>query len=190
MPDAPINIDLTKHDDTSLHIARAIAINNYAALEQALCALFSRAAAIDNRAAAIIFFKVVNTRSRMGMLDKLLKHRFPEEPRTYFKSIDSTLKKIDGLRNQIVHWVASTSIDMDTQSIDLALVHPDFTTVDGDPLDIKTIQAFAKHCILYALAISAYAAKLGGAELPPPWPEILQRPLSYPLQSDHPLAQI
>lgn len=190
MPDAPRHVDLTTLDDSSFQLSRANAIHAYAYLEQALCRLFAFLAQVDNRTAGIVFFKVVNTRSRLAILDQLMRYRRGDEHRTFFNSLMKNLPKLDTDRNKVIHWLPVITIYDDRVSV--LLQHPDFSdsTDNQSPIDEAELNVFARNCTAYGRAIHLFTSHLLGEEQVAPWQHIFQLRFPYPLPEDHPIFQI
>ena len=106
--------DLQKlHEEANRGIAedrfwanRGKAIQEYARLEQAMCAVFSDLSGMSGEAAAIIFFRIASAQARNDMLDKLMHVRHGSTYGAFWNSIHKALGPLDRQRNEIVHWLA------------------------------------------------------------------------------------
>jgi hypothetical protein len=113
---------MSETNANKLRIARALAIEAYAALESALVVLFARLLDTTNDKAAIIFFKITNANARNEILGGLLEETHQSKYHTYWHGQAGAQgqKKITGLlalipqldqqRNFIVHWHQSSTV--------------------------------------------------------------------------------
>lgn len=102
--------------DGKLQIARALAIEAYANLEQSLCHLFGILMGSPTDKAAIVYFKLYNASVRNKIIEELLEkaHHSKFDIFWHGQPGQSGVPKIPGLfthirqldekRNQIIHW--------------------------------------------------------------------------------------
>ena len=86
-----------------LMIARAGAIQAYAYLEFCLASLFARLLQTDIDAAGIVFYRIINARSRNRILNDLKKNRCRDIYPEYWNSLIKNMTELDQKRNEIVH---------------------------------------------------------------------------------------
>lgn len=90
-----ITIDNPAH---AMLFARGYAISSYSELEQSLCMLFGGLADLSQDVAALIFFRIVNTRSRLSILEYLFKNRFGSNFNLLRNSIVNHVKDLEHIR--------------------------------------------------------------------------------------------
>jgi hypothetical protein len=173
-------------------IARADAIQAYSFFEAALCALFSHLAGVTNQIGGIIFFKMVNARSRIATLERLKRLKYGNARNLYFNSIMAATTPLDGERNKIVHWheVIDSSGYFGTPSVRVLLHAPNFwdSSPDSPVLDTAAMLKFAETCSTFSHATRALTADWSGR----PWlssPDIFEQRVTHPFPEDHPLAR-
>lgn len=173
---------------------RGIAIQHYQALEQALCTVFSWASGTTPSVAGTIFFKITSTRSRMSILDRLVKKKMGSRYRTFWNAYLKEVGAIDQQRNEIVHWGTGVRVSADKKSARLFLTPPNFWDRSEETPEYSTrdLAAFGDKCDVYARALNMFW--LACCSLPDvpeyqPWRDIFQQPLGYPLPPAHPLAR-
>jgi hypothetical protein len=100
---------MEKVEVTAFDAARLKAIESYALLEHQLAGLLLPLLGVKKEAYTI-FFRITNTRSRYSIITALLRDLDDKEARKFWKSIEKALTKIDGIRNNIIHWLAIVDI--------------------------------------------------------------------------------
>jgi hypothetical protein len=192
-------VDLTK--EQNLQLARATAIDQYAKLEHLLATLFANFLRTEVEMAAVVFHRIVNTRSRNAILTDLLPRRYGSTYDIFWNGLRVMGQKpipgliglvgqIDQGRNEIVHWTDAVG-----EKDEHFLVPPTFWTKETPSarLRVTDIIAFtakaeflaglAMHFFLYLSNISLTAEKRDT------WQKIFEQPVSYPPPSSHPLFQ-
>lgn len=171
---------------------RGRAINTYAGLEQFLCNAFIRFGEMEPEVASIIFFKITNARSRNEILDKLKKRAWKDQYNIFWNSLVKEINQIDGKRNEIVHWHTRTNLSGDKDKLVSSFgLQPGSLYSESPPKTAEDLEEFIVRCGRCADALNMFTMAL--YDLPqilaqPPWPEIFQLPLTYPIQSGHPLS--
>src|SRR4029078_5972969 len=95
-----------KRDNPSLialMLARAAAIQAYANVEQSLASVFSTLLQTDSIIAGIIFFRIVNARSRLTIMEEIIQYRYASTYNVFCKSGTKLLHSIDSTSNNIIH---------------------------------------------------------------------------------------
>ena len=69
-----------------LIVQRANAIDAYAGLERSLAIIFSMLLDIDQDLATLVFYRIVNTRSRNAMLQDLITRKYSTTYKRYWES--------------------------------------------------------------------------------------------------------
>jgi len=87
--------------EARLLVARSLAIQDYATLEQSMCGLFAHLSGTPNHVAATVFFRLTNSQSRLAILDQLMRLKYGAEYRPFFNSLTKMLRPMDGTRNEI-----------------------------------------------------------------------------------------
>ena len=191
----PVNgSDPFRAEENNFHVSRAAAIQAYAKLEQALCSLFALLLAVGAPEAGIVFFKIVNAKSRLDIIEKLKKRKLGGANNLYFNSLLSGLKQLDGRRNQLVHWHEHFAIRMEDGAAykPATLEPPNFWIHDENtvPLTHADLIDFAYEADFYTRATNTFTwhhEPQGELAQDEPWLSILARPLAYPPPEDHPL---
>jgi hypothetical protein len=174
-------------------IARAIAIQAYAALEQSLCFLFAHLSDTSQQVAGTIFFRITNAASRVAILEKLMRMKHGNANRLFFNSVIAAIRPLDGKRNEIIHWHTTVVVgDGPTPGeawLHLELAPPNFWVRDKNTPSIlpEDMMAFEAKCDFWGRAINMLTMHLMHGPLDGAWPEIFEQPLGYPPLEAHPL---
>lgn len=96
---------MEKVEMTAFDAARIKAIDHHALLEHSIAGLLCPLLGVKKQAFTV-FFRISNTRARYSIIDALLRDAKQTEARKFWQSIEKELTKIDGTRNNIVHWTA------------------------------------------------------------------------------------
>lgn len=169
-------------------VGRGTAIQNYAALEHSLCFLMAYLMGTSVQVSSIVFFRIINTRSRTKILSDLVRLKIPQY-QDYWKSMFKLLRSIDETRNKIVHWTAVTKID--PPAIRLSLRPPDFWNGENaTEIGVQELMVFANTCNFIQQSVNVFNLAIfqGGVPNQASWLEVFQQPVVYPPPSHHPLA--
>lgn len=185
-------------------LVRGDAIGAYANLEAALCRLLQSLLSVDVATAGIIFYRVVNTRSRNTILNDLLGHRYGQKFDAFWNSALKHIRILDGERNEIAHWHFVTEVGaddgpnvrLDDQSKGLSVLHrPNSWLANPQASSRKTHEdmlTFTGKCHFMSRAIDVFATVVSVPEpfpVPQSWHDICLQPLPYPPPDNHPLSQ-
>jgi hypothetical protein len=182
-----------------LQLARAKAIQSYASLEQVLCELFSYASETIPPVAGTIYFKITASRTRLDILDKLMKIKHKSTYALFFNSMRKMVDMIERNRNEIVHWhmlgVGDEGSTGRAEFREMVLFPPNFWIIDQNTprYTIDDLLNFKSQCDFLGMAVRMFVDTLNNREFlgrPPIDPGIFQRALEYPPSADHPLAGI
>jgi hypothetical protein len=202
---------MSETNANKLRIARALAIEAYAALEWALVVLFARLLDTTNDKAAIIFFKITNANARNEILGGLLEETHQSKYHTYWHGQAGAQgqKKITGLlalipqldqqRNFIVHWHQSSTVTSAGEKWDdLRLPYYWVRGPHRQPITVPALEefrfkaAFVQLSIFYFTQFTSKSSdvflRAYGGELAT-WTRIFEQPVPYPPASNHPLVQ-
>ena len=164
-------------------LARGTAIQSYANVEFFLCMLFAHLISSPIEIAAIVFYRIVNTRSRNVILTELLAKRHEKQYEIYWNSIATLLRGLDQDRNNIVHWHTVMHFDMDKMTtVGAALIPPNYWRKSGAEITVPAMRDFTNRCTFVAGYIGGLTNWLNGQmreEERNTWREILQRPVVY-----------
>lgn len=175
-------------------IARSLAIQSYANVEQSLCDLFAHLSDTTLIVAGAIFFRMSNSASRLALLDRLMRMKYQDKHRLFFNSLISALKPLDGARNEIVHWHMAVDIMQEGHGDifvgNTTLTPPNFWARDDNTPEWNTesLNKFEDKCRFMFQVIMGLSDLLRGRFVP--LPDIYDQPLSYPPPPDHPAAPI
>lgn len=200
-----VEIDLGKPttNATEFHYTRSCAIEAYATLERSLSDLLTLLLANDMRAAATIFNRLGNTKSRNLIIEDLIEHRYTGAYSAYWHGIAGTkdksglmtiIQSLDGKRNEIVHWHSVRNVTDTDDS--LVLMPPSFwfrpTAPTIDTVDLLSFiekANFAHRSLNMFITYVSEQGPPGDAAWRDTWRGIFQKPCSYPPSDTHPLFQ-
>lgn len=202
-----MEIDLAKpfEGQMEFYAARGKAIDAYAGLEASLCRLLGVLMRIDDKAAAIIFYKITNTSSRNQIIENLLADRHKDAysifwfgvPKTHHKrGMIHLIRDLDTERNKIVHWHSGLFIE-DERPI-IRLVKPaswGAETDQAESLETGDFLAFSMKADWVSRCLNMFTFFISGARLSLPaeqqhtWRDIFQQPCTYPPSNNHPINQ-
>jgi hypothetical protein len=188
---------------------RAQAIDAYAAVESELKNLLTGLIDINHKQAAIIFYRMMNSRARNAMFQDLIAIRYPEFFKPYWASMLKFITDLDAKRNRIVHWHIGGRQTFDDGKefktrIEPAMLNPtneNFFPIDDEAPNVDAIDLldFIRRAYFAANSINVFWFFAGGKfeefkdEIggdAPTWREtFLQRP-AYPPPAAHPLSRL
>lgn len=175
-----------------LKIVRADALQAYATVEQSLCVLLSILLRIPIEQAGTIFFRMVNARSRIAVLQDLLKDVHEDKFKPFWTPTSKRLVFLDGERNKIVHWHMGVFYQGTDAVAHLAKPTGWFPTDDDSRMFVEEIETFSLECEFWANALASFGADLRPKplETDDALPSIFLQPIAYPPPESHPLHQI
>lgn len=200
-----VDVDLSKPAPNAVdfYVLRSNALEAYGSLEQSLSNLLAQLLRNDIQAAAAIFNRLGNTKSRNLILEDLLRQRHGEtyshfwhgEPRTKNKrGLMNVIQSLDGTRNEIVHWHVVRAV---TENAELLMLMPpsfwvrpstaQITTADMDAFILKA--DFAARAINMFNAFVQDVVPIQDEDWRRTWREIFHRPCPYPPADSHPLSR-
>lgn len=189
----------------TMTLARGFAIGAYAGLEQSMCLAITELAGMDRDVGTLFFYRMVNSRSRTVVLEKLLNRRFKRDFNLFRNSILKRIGVLDAKRNGIVHWTLVSEVSSVDGHLDLGRV-PDKVTLrpptfwigaerEPEALTAEDIFDFSRDCSVVSRAINAFIMlnlhdSLGesperGAEIR----QVFLEALPNVLPQDHPLYE-
>lgn len=165
------------------YIARAEALNNYALVEKGLTFLFATCLDANARYASLIISKMINTRARNEVVQKITDWHTLKKFRPFTNSLFKLIGEVDGERNQLVHWHVK-----DREDGTFVLVPSDMLSTSDATMDENAIDALTEKCLTLAAMLSLFC---GHVKHPthPALHERFQQPLEYPLAPDDLLAR-
>ena len=203
----PINLDDLVRTG-KMQTLRATAIEQYSKMEASLAQLLAHLADTADKVASIIYFQMINTRSRTKALEQLLQmkhgiqydvhwHGQPGSPgKPKQTGLFALIRQTDEQRNNIVHWrtmgIISNGVAQDDQ-----LVMPDFWYRAPDkppePITTKMLEDFILKTEFIHRSINMFTWFHDGRRGVTPearqtWSEIFQQPALYPPLDTHPLS--
>ena len=171
---------------------RGKAIQSYATLEQSLCGVFAFVAGVDKSIAGTIFFNIASAHSLARILERLVQKRYKDNYRLFWTSIVKGFRRISEERNQIVHWMAASTVsglDSDGRPVvSMSLISPNFwdQISDQPAVTTETLVNFISKCDVYGRACNLFLLHIMGTALRD---DMFNCPLIYPLQDGHPLSR-
>lgn len=185
-----------------LDLARGRALSQYAHLESQLSSLFSQGFETHapglvhhNRAvhAVFVFYKIVNTRSRNQILQKVVEDRLKSSSSTFRKTLFKQMAETDEFRNKLAHWTVNGALGTDGQQRHFLVRGP--YGIVKDHLGTTDLDSWVIRMRFLFYLFSFVTSKIIG--LHPEWAqpraafeEILLRPIIYPPLPDHPIVPI
>ena len=186
--------ELHLRSDQDLIQARGHAVQAYTTIEFSLCVFLAHLMDTSYDVAGVIFFRVINTRSRNAIISELYRKKHGKAFDLYWKSLLKHVRSLDQRRNEIIHWHMITQISTDDPTMTIGrLMPPNYWGHDENTpaLKMPELLEFIEKCDVISRAMNMLNMHLTG-KLPEPaqstWLEIFQKPLDYPLPDDHPLS--
>ncbi len=187
----PVYPDIQMNGHTLPMLLRGNAVSAYANLESSLCMLFATALGVDQQRAGLVFYKITNTSSRNGILERLIKLREDQFFAPFWKSVMKLINKIDQERNEIVHWHFVTEftdadgphITIGDGSQGMSVLRPPATlfTENKKRKTHADLETFANKCEYVTRAVNVLNAVIGTPlSVPETWHEICRADLPYP----------
>jgi hypothetical protein len=166
----------------------------YAAIEQSLCYLLSYLSETKPDIAAIIFYRIVNNKSREQILEKLLKKKHGADYSLFWNSFAKILRELTETRNHCMHWHSMTYIG--SNGFEKVILRPpqvfnildesQSITKEGLLEFITKCMDMTKLCNMFTIFLSK---QFPLENLYDTWRGIFQQPITYPLPHTHPLSQ-
>lgn len=182
-------------EQDSIWANRGKAIQSYAMLEQALSNLLADLGGMTYETATTIFYKITNTGSRTGIIEKLLHAKYGSRFNLFWNAYLRELRRIDLKRNAIVHWLSVMYAAINTHNmmiVGISLIPPGQAASELDNrITSDDLIAFAEKCDVFARLCTMFWGATTDPQCPEDvkqtWLGIFQQPLVYPLPADHPL---
>ncbi|WP_425069044.1 hypothetical protein [Reyranella sp.] len=172
---------------------RGHAIQAYATLEQALCSLMAQFGNMAPRTAGTIFFRISNTRTRLRIVEELMKASVGNPYPDFWKQVQSLVGGLDGQRNEIVHWHTVQGVHVTEKGgtlTGLTLAPPNFWAQSPAAHTVETMKDFVQKCAFTSSLLNMYGSLLAGhlsGDAEKTWRGIFLQPVVYPPPSNHPL---
>lgn len=186
-------VDFNKNPPTHVELRfcaeRGYAIAQYAYYEEALACLFAYLIGLPPQLAGIPFFKINNARSRVAILERLLKKKHGATYNIFWNSLIKELQKLDNQRNNVVHW---TTVITCSEPPVVDLIPPNYWDSDANTpaMNLQDLEEFSAKCNFFTATLSFFLYTLQGEPfVPPAWLGIFQLPVTYPPPTGHPLNQ-
>jgi hypothetical protein len=165
------------------YIARAEALNAYALLEKSLALLFSKVLETDPRYATLIISKIVNTRARNEIVQRVIDMHTVGTFKAFTNSLFARITEADSERNKLVHW------HVDIHSDPLSLRPTNFLSATEDRMSEAKIEGLWKKAMYLASVVNEFDTHLQDWARDPTLHEKYLRPLCYPPEPDAPQFQ-
>lgn len=175
-----------------LVVARAAAINAYAGVEQQLLIMFMTLTGLNSEIGGMIFFRIVNTRSRNAMMEELLAAILGKKLDPFQKSLFKIIGYLDSKRNEIVHWHL-TGIQGYPETLSLVPPKESFPLPGVPAVLLKDLETFIETAGFIAYAICWFSLMTWGGfpdtnEHRALRDKYLRSPIRLPVRT-HPLFQ-
>ena len=190
--------------DGKLQIARAVAIEEYAKVEQSLSWLFAGLLGTTRDKAGVVFFRLTNTHSRNSIIESLLQKNHGLIYRTYWSGTQqhgglfTLLRQLDSRRNEIVHWHVVMSVGGDPAKTSESLHPPNFwnRTPTTQSIGLAELEDFTLKADFVGRSINMFTAFTDpsmnphfAADNSAAWQGIFEQPITYPPPDTHPLSR-
>jgi hypothetical protein len=178
-PDLTIRIP----EPSSLHLAVGRGIDAYSRVEAEQAFLLKAILKTDIRTAYLICFAVQNTRSRVDLIENLLRYKFSNKFETYWDSCSKFIGILAQFRNAIAHWHPSLKIYSDVSN-ELRYVQSIAPPVPSNlrHIEEKDIPAFVADCENICAALRDLSKFISSRRRS--LPQKFQQPLAYRNQAD------
>jgi hypothetical protein len=189
-------------EDNRFWAARAIAIQSYASLEQALGELFAGLGEIRPEIAGVIFFKITSAQVRDAIIDKLFQLKFASGFNLFRNSLIKALRPLSNERNEIVHWNVINSITRhdDGRMTGTLLLEPPALWRERPSVktwSIESLRSYKVKCDFFKTIVGMFTTIVvhrrefhGRSESwHNAWRDIFQVAITYPPPADHPSFQ-
>jgi hypothetical protein len=189
-----LKLDDNQQQFNSLMAWRGRAIEQHAQLDMSLMVALAHLLATTTDLAAIVYYKIQNARSRLSILEALMRKRHGTTHKNFWESHLKIIKAVDQTRNEIVHWIARGDIEFreGTQSTTYCLAPAaGWATGSSEAKTISDLEEFCVKCDFLARLTNIFIGQISGQTTPrvEPWLSIFQQQSVYPPPSDHPLVQ-
>jgi len=174
-----------------LWLSRARAIQSYANVEHGLCALLAAFAQTDIHSATVIMFKI-GAHPRNAILDDLMDYRYRDEYGTFWRSLMKRVRRLDGVRNNIVHWHEYIGLTATTATVGLSRPATWYSSSGISTMSVSAIDEFSAECGFVGRLLNVFHSHLLGklkVDDPDdkPWHGVFKEPIAYPPPEAHPL---
>jgi hypothetical protein len=204
MSESPVDLGAIGRDG-KMQIARALAIEEYTMVESNLARLFAALLGTADRKGSIVFFALLNARSRNSTLESLLQEQHGNKYDAYWygepgragkpktPGLITLIRQLDDERNRIVHWHPVQKIDGTKSSEVLLPPHFWHRAPTAVPITIESLTAFAQKASFVHRSIAMFYAFTTmqdrlRTDTKQTWLEIFARPALYPPSNTHPLS--
>lgn len=174
--------DSSEEARDQFYISRAEALNSYALLERALTILFAAQLGTAPNYATLIVSKIINTRARNEVIQKVVDHSTGKRFRPFTNSLFAQVAEADGLRNQLVHWHVEERDDGT-----FALCPTDILSTSDARMTEAEIDALNHHCLFLSGVTLVFSNHTRDWAKDPALHERFRLPLRYPPEPDDPL---
>lgn len=192
--------------ENNITLARGAAIEGYAELESVMCRLIGHLLGTTWEKSAIVFYNIMNTRSRNSILESLLEETYGTRYNAYWHGTPGSrgnprvggllalIRQIDEKRNQIAHWPNMGYRDEDWH-LTYRIVRPTafyggkFTnniTTEALAEFINKIRFVYRSTLCFLFMIQGTLDST--PDLLSTWQKICQQPVTYPPSDTHPLS--
>jgi hypothetical protein len=186
--------DQERHDYMQTLVDLAQAIEIYASLEQGLARLLQIFLGVNAKQAGIIYFRIVNTRSRSLTLTELFEGERRNHAEKFWESLLKELRILDQQRNEIVHWHMVTEVG--EEQVRHHLSPPMFWIRKGESAKYysEQLHKFIHRCEFVVRTVNMFILYLEGcldddSENAQIWRRKFQQPIIYPPGDTHPLSR-
>jgi len=166
-------------------IARAEALLGYTYIERALSLLFASILGTRARYATLIISKILNTRARNELVQKIADDVTQKKFRTFTNSLFREISDLDGKRNMLVHWL----IEVREDGVSV-LRHPDPFGGSNVEMTERQLWELASKASFLVSVINMFREYITKPEKGDALRNIFLQPLSCPPEPHHPLYQM
>jgi hypothetical protein len=199
--------------DDALRIARSIAIEQYARLEDALCIILANLLGIRHDDAAVIFYATTNADARNRIIKTFIGRRHGDTYSKYFQGSNGENKteklpgmwnfisKLDTKRNFIVHWVPAGNVSFNIGTgesrawDDYRPAYWQTRLTELDPIEKPDLNEFIDNAEFVTKSLEVFGRLIApkvtlDAATQQAWLPVFQSPPIYPPPEGHPVQPL
>lgn len=136
---------------TAMLAARGYALDCYSSLEIEMTEALTTLTEMDDYISNIIFWRIVNSKSRLTILDECLNYRTTQTPALsvlcpFWNSVLSRIRALDQSRNNIIHWTHAAKHlgpDIVPQPV---IIKPGYRKQTSQEYSVNDVLAFSDNC--------------------------------------------
>ena len=170
--------------------ARGRALSAHAATDAARCALFAAVTGLDDKRAAIIFYRIGSNHARRRVVQDLVQLSHGSTYDRFMTSCSDAFRSLDEDRNNIAHWPTKFNLVAAGSGLDVHTLYHPLTDVT---VTVAVMEQFFERAIFFARITRKFALYLSKPESMDTaerstWDVLFRDRATYPPPNGHPLA--